>query len=143
MAIYYPSVRRDLWNSLLPDLNRACELAGVAHLNIQELPFDTAAALHENLVWSICSSDRVLIDTTGPIGPDLYGVFGLGYATALSRRPRAKRIFKIAERDYSHSSKLSLWEAELSFEWGSRAELLAILDRLLRSGSKHAQYKQG
>jgi hypothetical protein len=84
LALYYPSARSALWESMSRNLEALADQKGFKLLDVQRTPHSQRLDLFDRLVWSVSVADRVVVDTSGDKEPDLYGSFAIGFSFAQS-----------------------------------------------------------
>jgi hypothetical protein len=131
LTLYYPPDRRGLWGQYDKSIQVFAEKTQHKFLVVSSSPHKKTLPVLDNLVWCISQSDRVIIDTSGKDGPDLYGCFALGFALGCSKKGSLKQIWRIEERGRAHPEKLSMWPTDRYFTWGSADDLLRILAQVI------------
>jgi hypothetical protein len=127
VALYYPSERKALWESVRPALREVIEKQAFTLVEMASRPHHAGLDLFDNVVWAISMADRVIIDTSGDGEPDLYGSFGLGFAFGLAQQERAKHVLRIEEAGRTNEKGLSMWPAKLYEVWSNEAVLKEIV----------------
>jgi hypothetical protein len=130
VALYYPSERKALWESLRPSLIEVVNRQGFTLLDIPSKPHHAGLDLFDNVVWAISSADRVIVDTSSDDDPDLYGSFGLGFAFGLGQQT-AKHVLRIEEAGRTSERGLSMWPAKLYEVWSNETTLTKIIREFL------------
>jgi hypothetical protein len=133
LAIYYPESRRSIWQNLIDGLRHAVSAAGYECIVVNQSPHKKRLPLLDNLVWAVSRCDRVLVDTSGREGPDLYGAFALGFAFALSRKGNSKQIKRVEEKGMEKQTGISMWPSQQYATWENPQTLLSIVSDFLPS----------
>jgi hypothetical protein len=132
VGVYFPESRRALWLQVKEALQTIAANAkyDLAIANLQ--PHAQLVTLIDQLIWTVSRSERLLIDTSGKVEPDLYGAFALGFAFALARKGPRRHILRTEEQPLVHKQAISMWPAEQYVTWRNPEQLLTTFRDLLR-----------
>jgi hypothetical protein len=131
LCLYYPKSRRGIWQRHLGEIQGACRDRGIECLVPQLNPHHAKLSILDNLLWSICKADRVLIDTSGQAGPDDLGAFGLGYSAGLNLVGGRKDIRRLEEAGLDHPNSLVMWPKGQSKTWENGRDLMEYVNELV------------
>jgi len=132
LGLYYPASRQTVWESLLPRILEIARARGHEILIVGSRPNKRTRSLFDNLVWATSKADRLIIDSTGSEGPDMYAAFALGFGFALSqRRSPAKQIIRIEEAGTTHRIALGMWPQESYHEWRRGEDIWNLISSIL------------
>jgi hypothetical protein len=133
LGIYYPRSRAEIWERINVELAELCKSRGWEIHIVQEKPHreKEKLSLLEHLIWTVSLCEKLIIDTTGIDGPDMYGAFALGFARGMSTPRSRKSILRTEEMRKEHPSSISMWPGDHYKIWQDKEEILAtIAERL-------------
>jgi hypothetical protein len=105
-------------------------------------PHQHTKSLLDNLVWAVSKCDRLVVDTSGPNGPDMYGSFALGFAFALTKRKNRKQIIRLEEKGYDHGDGLSMWPAQQYEVWEKADSVYHLISSILPAKGRNGERKR-
>lgn len=131
LAVYYPPSRESVWQGMLGRIQDIARSRGYKCLVVNWLPNPAGLPLFDNLLWAICKGERILIDTSGQEGVDLFGAFGLGFAVGLGRVGWSKDVRRVEEAGKENPVGLSMWPENRRKVWRAPEDVWEYVEEFL------------
>jgi hypothetical protein len=128
LYIYYPQHLEGRWRCYLPKIKNLVSKKGYS---LTAPPNFSSQLLEvEKIVWSICKSSAIIVDTSSQNEPDLLGCFSLGFAYGLKK---GISILRLENTKFAYSDQLSIWPSDPSYykKWEKEEDILDIIRALL------------